>query len=247
MTHHDQTIGQAFVLAAGFAKRMRPLTDTLPKPLVELGGKPLLGHIFDHLQRENVQRVVVNGHHCIGPLRDYIAGAGALYKGMEIILSEEETLLDTGGGAIKAMDYLDRSRPFYMINGDSYWTNPPRQTSLSALRDIWNNEAMDVLLLLQNVNGMHLTGPVGDYKLIDGQGVRAADRDGTHMFSGVRIVHPRALEHYGSGQAFSFLKVMDEAEAQYRLYGCDHDGEWHHISTPEDLLNVQKTLFSKAP
>lgn len=238
-------IPQAFVLAAGFAKRMRPLTDTLPKPLVKLNGKPLLGHILDALQAEGVERVVVNGHHSIDPLREYIAWASAQYKGVEIILSEENDILETGGGAVKALDYLDKTQPFYMVNGDAYWVNPAKETTLGAMRRLWNPQAMDMILLLQQADKMGLTQGVGDYNLQGGQCVRVMDRNGTHMFAGVRILDSRILDGY-EVEKFSFLKVMDETEARFRLYGYDHQGEWYHISTPQDLEAVENTLFSKA-
>lgn len=239
MTHIDQ----AFVLAAGFAKRMRPLTDHLPKPLVMLNGKPLLGHIFDRLQAEGVSRVIVNGHHCIDPLRDYIARAD--YAGMDIILSEENDILETGGGAVQALQYLDQDKPFYMINGDAYWVNPPRKTTLGVLADLWNADVMDMVMLLQNADAMTMTKGVGDYNIVGQQCVRSHDQNGTHMFTGVRILHPRVLNGY-KVESFSFLKIMDAVEATGRLYACDHQGEWYHISTPADLTEVQTNLFGTA-
>lgn len=238
-------IDQAFVLAAGFAKRMRPLTDHLPKPLVKLNGKPLLGHILDHLQAEGVKRVVVNGHHCLDVLRDYITTANQTYAGMDIILSEETDILETGGGAVQALPYLDADKPFYMINGDAYWVNPQDQTTLSCLADIWDDTAMDMVMLLQNAGAMTMTKGVGDYNITGNQCIRSKNQNGTHMFTGVRIVHPRALQGY-QAECFSFLKIMDAVEATGRLYAVDHQGEWYHISTPADLAEVETNLFGSA-
>lgn len=238
MTHIDQ----AFVLAAGLAKRMRPLTDNLPKPLVQLNGRPLLAHIFDRLQDQGVSRVIVNGHHCIDVLRDYIVQANAAYTDMDIILSAENDILETGGGAVQALQYLDNNEPFYMINGDAFWVNPPHQTSLGILADMWDADNCDMLMLLQNADGMTMTKGVGDYNIIGQKCVRSKDKNGTHMFTGVRILHPHVLNGHNV-ECFSFLKIMDEVEKKGRLYACDHKGEWYHISTPADLAEVETNLF----
>jgi len=241
MTH----INQAFVLAAGFAKRMRPLTDCFPKPLVQLNGKPLLGHILDHLQTEGVSHVVINGHHCLDPLRDYIEIARQEYQDMNIILSVEHHILETGGGAVQALQYMDNDKPFYMINGDAYWKNPSRQTTLGILADMWDGDKMDMLIALKNIDAMSMTKGIGDYNFVGQQCVRSKDRNATYMFTGVRIVHPCTLCGRTAG-SFSFLDIMDAVESQGRLYAYDHEGEWYHISTVDDLIEVETSLSGSA-
>jgi MurNAc alpha-1-phosphate uridylyltransferase len=101
---------------------------------------------------------------------------------------------------------------------------------------------MDVLLLLQPVDQMELTHGVGDYD-IDASGhiIRTSDKSGSHMFTGIRIVHPRIFDNTPEG-AFSFLQCMDKAQQQSKLHGISYDGQWHHISTPEDLQSVNEIL-----
>ena len=227
-------------MAAGHATRMRPLTDALPKPLLKVHGKPLLTHIVEHLLAEGVTRIVVNGYHAIDALKAYMAEIQKAYPQCEFILSEETELLETGGGAVQALQYLDDTEPFYMINGDAYWVNPPQSKTLHDLAQAWDAGRYDLLLLLQPCQSMAMTTPVGDYALHDAMASRAKGKDGTHMFTGVRICMPTIIEPYVL-EKFSFLTIMDECESRTRLGGVNHGGEWYHISTPEDLVSVNES------
>jgi MurNAc alpha-1-phosphate uridylyltransferase len=213
------------------------LTDNLPKPLLKVHGKALLTHIIEHLLAEGVMRIVINGYHAIDPLRTYIAEIEKAYPQCEFILSEETELLDTGGGAVQALRYFDDSKPFYMINGDAYWVNAPQERSLQNLAASWNSAKNDILLLLQSCESMAMTTPVGDYVINDGYAYRSKDKKGTHMFTGVRICTPSIVREYHL-EKFSFLKIMDDCEDANRLGGLNHNGEWYHISTPQDLADV---------
>ncbi|HNQ91672.1 MAG TPA: nucleotidyltransferase family protein [Alphaproteobacteria bacterium] len=227
------SIDTAFILAAGKGTRMAPLTDIVPKPLVKLNGRALLDYVFDHLKDAGVTKAVVNSHHHAGVLRKYLAGV----QGIEIMETHELVLLETGGGLQNAASYLG-DEPFFMINGDAFWTDGPSGCALKRLEDFFDDERMDILLLLIPVERMILTEGVGDYDLLpDGQIRRNKAKAGTHMFTGIRIVHPRILSGMEEG-IYSFLKQMDAAEQAGRLYGLVHDGEWHHISTPDDLKRV---------
>ena len=238
-------VHQALIMAAGEAKRMRPLTDNLPKPLLKVGGKPLLTHIIDQLVDVGVTLIVINGYHAIHPLKHYIPDIRKQYPDCEFILSEETILLETGGGAVQALHYLDADKPFYMINGDAYWVNPHNGKSLENLSNQWNTKTHDLLLLLQSCASMNLTGAVGDYQIVDGQAVRSKSQDGSYMFTGVRICNPKILEQY-KAERFSFLEIMDAVENKNRLGGLEHNGQWYHISTPADLEEVNRELFGMA-
>lgn len=231
------SIDRAFVLAAGKGTRMAPLTDRVPKPLVQLNGRPLLDYVFDHLKVAGVKRVVVNSHHQVSVLREYLDGV----QGFELTETHEPVLLETGGGLKNAAPFLG-DKPFFMINGDAFWTDGPEGSTLKRLERSFNTERMDILLLLIPVSRMVLTEGVGDYDLLpDGQIRRNKSKAGIHMFTGIRIVHPRILEGMAEG-IYSFLGQMDAAEQAGRLYGLVHDGEWHHISTVEDVMCVEKVL-----
>lgn len=227
----------AFVLAAGLGTRLRPYTDTLPKPLVPVNRRPLLDYIFDHLKAVGVHDVTVNLHHKPDELRKFLQSRPDL----NIAQSFEEELLDTGGGVKKVLSTLG-DRPFYIINGDAFWLDGPQESGLMRLQEAFDDTRMDILLLLQPVGRMILTEGVGDYDLLEnGQAVRNTGKTGTHMFAGIRLCHPRVFASAPEGK-FSFLQLMDQAQAQGRLYGLEHDGDWHHISTPADLEAVNAAL-----
>jgi len=230
---------KAFILAAGFGTRMKPLTDTRPKPMVEIAGRPLLDHILDRLLEVDIREVVVNAHHHGDQIVDWAADRSARF-GVPIHVADEPELLETGGGVKAALPYFE-GEPFYVIAGDAFWVDAPGVSVLKQLGEMWRND-MDALVILQDIERMLLTDRRGDYVLnADGRCTRILDKTGTHMFANMRINHPRIFEDTPD-ESFSFLKCMDSAEAAGRLFALEHAGDWHHISTPEDLARVNEVI-----
>ncbi len=231
----------AMVLSAGLGLRMRPITETLPKPLVPLGGQPLLDRALDHLQAANVESVTVNLHYLGYMIKDHLATR----TNPQIEFSDETAqLLETGGGVTKALSSLGEN-PFYVANADIAWEDGP-QPALVRLARFWCDEVMDALLLLHPVD--RATGYVeaGDYRCA-GDGVLTHRRDdpkAPFVFTGVQILHPRLFENAPTGP-FSLTRLYDAAEAAGRLYGITHDGAWHHIGTPAGLAEAE-VLFGKS-
>ena len=115
----------AMVMAAGLGKRMRPLTATKPKPLIEVAGKPLLEHVFDRLRAAGVKKVVVNVHYLADVLQAHLSNTA---DGLDVTISDErELLLETGGGLVRAQSMID-SDPFLPINSDNLWVDGPADT-----------------------------------------------------------------------------------------------------------------------
>lgn len=227
----------AFILAAGRGTRLKPYTDTMPKPMVPINGRPILDYTLEKLQKAGVKNVTLNLSYLGGRIQNYLGER----REPKITFSAETELLDTGGGVKKALDTMG-DQPFYLLNGDAFWTDSPNQSALEKLATSWNPEIMDILLLLQPIQAMTLTEGIGDYNLSEnGQAVRMPDKSGTYMFAGIRITKPEIFEN-SPDDAFSFLDLMDKAEKQGRLYGLIHDGEWHHISTAEDLERINTAL-----
>lgn len=232
---------RAFILAAGKGTRLKPHTDTMPKPMVPVVGVPIIGRTLRKLDKAGVKDVMVNLHHLPEVLESYLQ----TIQRPQIHYSHEDTLLDTGGGVQKVLPFFE-GQDFFMINGDALWIEGKSGPALSRLAKTWDPAAMDILLLLQPVGKMTLTGGVGDYDLAaDGRAARRKNKGGSHMFAGVRITTPRIFDR-AIGDAYSFLELMDRAESQGRLYGLVHDGEWHHISTPDDLARVDAHLRAGA-
>lgn len=238
-----EMIDTAFILAAGFGKRLRPYTDTLPKPMVPVAGKAVIDHILEKLVRSGVQRAVVNLHHKGDVLKEHLSKR----QDIEIIFSEEEELLETGGGIQHGLPLID-DKPFFIVNGDAFWDDAGSDTAFTRLSDMWVNlgDKVDLILLLQPVSEMKLTKGVGDYDFVeDGEGriTRDKSQKGDYMFAGVRVCHPRLFDGAPGGR-YSFLQLMDKADELQKLYGLEHKGGWHHISTPEELKAVEEVYTS---
>lgn len=234
-------VTSAFIMAAGHGTRMRPLTDTMPKPMVAVGGKPLINHIIEKLTEAGVNNITINTHYLNQVIEKHIKSINR----PQINISHEPVLLDTGGGIKKALQHIGDS-VFYHINGDAFWTdNAQGTTALSRLSEAWDDSAMDILMLLIPVAHMTLTEGVGDYDIMpDGRAVRSKNKSGQFMFTGIRLTHPRIFK-FVQDEIFSFLPPMDEAEKQGRLHAIIHDGEWHHISTPRDVESINSHLINK--
>lgn len=227
----------AFILAAGRGERLKPYTDLLPKPLVEVDGKPLIEHALDHLKKADIKNVTVNLHY----LADLLEMRLDKYSDFSITISKETKLLDTGGGIKNALNTMGDD-PFYILSGDSLWTDGTKNPALERMADFWNPDKMDLLLLFQPVSSMSLTQGIGDYDLdANGCAVRSLDKKGTYMWTSIRICKPELFENTPDAP-FSFLEILDKAEKSGRLYGLVHDADWHHISTPADLDRVNEAF-----
>ncbi|MCB1532680.1 MAG: nucleotidyltransferase family protein [Alphaproteobacteria bacterium] len=231
---------KAFILAAGFGKRLRPITDTRPKPMAEVAGITLIDRTIDHLKAAGITDMVINTHYRGEQLAEHLKTRTDVH----IHISHEPDILDTGGGIKNALEHFG-SEDFFVLSGDGLWSDGPEGSALTALAQRWNPQKMDILMLLQPVSTMHVTQGVGDYDLDeDGRAVRSKTQDGAYMFTSIRINRAGIFENTPEG-SFSYLTLMDQAEKDGRLFGLVHAGNWHHISTPPDLEAVQ-ALFKES-
>ncbi|MEZ0259715.1 MAG: nucleotidyltransferase family protein [Alphaproteobacteria bacterium] len=235
---------KAFVLAAGMGERMRPLTDTCPKPLLLVGGSTMLDRALDALEEAGVEEVVVNVHY----LPDMIVDHLKTRKSPKITISREEKLLDTGGGVKKMLSFFG-DEPFFVLNADVLWTDGPGGSTLKQMQSAWDASKMDLMLLLHTTQDLPGYAGKGDYYLADGtsQPVFKArtDKEANFIFAGPRIVHPRLFKDSKDG-AFSFLELFHKAELAGKLHAHRHDGDWHHVGTPEAFAETNRILASKA-
>ena len=230
----------AFILAAGFGKRLRPHTANTPKPLVPVDGTPMIDQTIEKLKTVGIEKCIVNTHYLADQLHEHLS---PVLK-PQILCSHEVEILDTGGGIQNAIGHFDA--PFFVVSGDSVWDDAKNQNTLQAMADFWDSEKMDILILLQPVNSMTCTKGVGDYDLNEaGKAIRSKDQTGKYMFTSIRINAP-SIFNRPQGHAFSYLELLDEAQEKGRLYGLVHKGIWHHISTPQDLENVNNAYDSAA-
>lgn len=238
-------IDQAFILAAGMGARMRPLTDVQPKPMVHVWGRPILYYALASLAAHGVKHCVINTHYKADQIEDYIAATRSQWP-FTIDVVYEDVLLDTGGGLLNGMARLDRTRPAFVLAGDSIVCDAPDITSLHTLEQAWQPDVMDILLLLQPLASMHVTVAQGDYDIVAGLPVRSLDKSGAYPWTSARILHPRlfnaayAVPHIPAAPytPFSFLPLMDATEQAGRLGAVVHTGTWHHLTTPDDVARV---------
>ncbi len=233
-----ETITHALVLAAGYGNRMRPLTDIMPKPLIQLGGKPLLDHVLDRLAEAGITDAIVNVHY----LPDLIEAHLATRTAPRITVSDErEALLDTGGAVNKARQFLGAA-PFLVHNSDSVWIEK-RGSTLARMVEAWDSSAMDSLLLLAPAKASLGYSGRGDFHIDEGGRVRRRmrDEDAPYVFAGVSINHPRLFADCPTG-AFSLNRVWDSALASGRLAAICHEGTWMHVGTPEALVEAERCL-----
>lgn len=232
---------KAFVLAAGRGERMRPLTNTCPKPLLKVAGRTMLDRTLDALEAAGVKEVVVNTHYLGQMIEDHLKGRAS----PKITISREEALLDTGGGVKKGLKFF-QGKPFYVLNADVVWTDGPGGNALIRLAKKWNADVMDILLLLYPSKDLPAHAGRGDYFMEEGDDRPAFAKGGraNYVFTGPRIVHPRVFEGAPEG-AFSFLDLFHAAENRERLRGLKHDGAWYHVGNPEALAETDRILSAK--
>ncbi len=233
--------GRAMVLAAGLGIRMRPLTDNLPKPLLEVAGRTMLDRALDHLDAAGIGNAVVNCHYLADMIEAHVAGRA----GPAISVSREDELLDTGGGVTKALSMLG-APAFYVANADIVWTDGV-VPALDRLAAAWRDEEMDALLLLHPTNAAVGYAGAGDFSLQDNGRVRrrAPEETAPLVFTGVQILHPRLFTDAPAG-AFSLNRLYDRAENEGRLHGIVHDGGWYHVGTPDSLKEADSRLGGRS-
>lgn len=234
---------RAMIMAAGLGTRMRPLSDTLPKPLVQVKGKALIDHAIDRLIDAGVTSFVVNLHYKAEMIKEHLSHR----KGVEILYSDEsDGLLGTGGGVVKALPQF-HNEPFYIHNTDTIWVEGYGK-ALERMKERWNPETMDALLLIVPLmNSMGYEGR-GDF-MMDSLGHLTRvppGRVSPFAYPGVQIVHPRLFDNPPEG-GFSTNVLWDRAIEKERLYGVRMDGVWIHVGTPQAVAEAEEFLSDLAP
>ena len=229
----------AMIMAAGLGKRMRPLTATRPKPLIEVKGKALLDHVLEKLREAGVRKIVVNVHYLADALEAHLMSRD---HGLEVVISDERDLLmETGGGLVRAAPLIDCD-PFLALNSDNLWIDGPADT-LRLLASQWDDSRMDALLLLvPQARALNHKG-IGDFHM-DRAG-RIRRREKSHVapvvFTGIQMVSKRLLRDSPEGP-FSTNLLWDRAIAEGRCFGAVHQGLWFDVGTPQSIRLTETAL-----
>lgn len=226
------------VLAAGLGKRMKPLTDLVPKPLVRVNGKPLIDGVLDRIAAAGIGHAVVNVHYLADKLIDHLRRRETPHI---MISDERDALLDTGGGVVRALPRLGDDA-FLVHNSDSTWIEGIG-SNIARLCDAWDEQRMDFLLLLALASSSVGYDGRGDFQMqADGRLIRRKEREMVPFaFTGVSIAHPRAFRDVPAGP-FSLNLLWSRAIEQQRLFGIRLDGVWMHVGTPEAVTAAERRI-----
>lgn len=226
---------RAMILAAGRGERMRPLTDHTPKPLLKVGGKPLIVWHLERLANAGITEVVINHAHLGGQIEQSL-GNGQQW-GMSIQYSPEQVALETAGGIANALPLLGKEA-FLVVNGDIYIDMDFANCKINAA-NVCNATQLAHLVLVNNPK-QHI---VGDFALNE----RLVSNDGPQKltFSGVGIYHPSLFVNVEKGQPAKLAPILREAMLEYQVSGEYFQGEWHDIGTPERLYALDQQLLKQ--
>lgn len=233
-------IRSAMVLAAGLGTRMRPLTDSLPKPLVEVAGRPLIDHVLDRLAEAGITNAVVNLHHHADAMERHLRQRPAPPR---ITLSDErDELLETGGGIRRALPLLGDD-PFVSINADTIWIEGIRP-NLPSLIEGFDPDSMDALLLVAATSTSIGYEGRGDF-LMDGEGIltfRTERGVAPFVYAGAAVLRPELFEDAPPGP-FSLTRLFRRAAEEGRLCGLRLEGVWMHVGTPHAIAEAEDAIL----
>ena len=227
---------KGMVLAAGLGTRMRPLTNSRPKPLINVAGHSLLDRALDWMANSGIKEVVVNTHYLSAQIEAHLQRRIQPH----IILSpENEELLETGGGIARALPHLGED-PFICANSDTICIDGPVAT-ITRLAQHWNDARMDALLLLHPVEKAIGYEGKGDFSITKtGNLSRRADAPfAPYIFTGIQLLHPRLFKECPLG-AFSMNQLYDRNLS--RVAGLVHEGDWLHVGDPKGLTDAENWL-----
>lgn len=240
MTTNEHRSGQSgMVLCAGLGTRMRPLTLTRPKPLVEVAGKTLMEYALEQLEDNQVKNIVVNVHYLADQIESWLKDSDRT----NIAISDErQELLETGGGVVKAKKQLGDSA-FFVLNSDAFWIDRKDTSTLANMRAAFDDDKMDFLLLLSSHEQSVGYDGKGDFFIADDGRVKRRGQAATapYVFAGCYMIHPRVLEDCPSGP-FSMNLLWNRALERGRVFGLLHDGLWLHVGTPEAIGQAEEAI-----
>ncbi|SOC37180.1 MurNAc alpha-1-phosphate uridylyltransferase [Rhizobium subbaraonis] len=238
-------IEHAMVLAAGLGTRLRPVTNTMPKPLVRIAGKPMIDYGLDALEAAGVTKAVVNVHHFADQMVAHLSRRAL----PEILISDEtEALMNSGGGLAKGLKLLG-AEPVFVLNADLFWVGekPGDQSNLRRLSSFFDPERMDMAMLcvrLENTTGHNGRN---DFSMdADGRLTRHdPDRGQPVVYAGAIAMMPALLED-APDDAFNLNIYFDRAIAAGRLFGLNLDGHWITVGTPEAISEAEAVVGGQA-
>jgi MurNAc alpha-1-phosphate uridylyltransferase len=243
--NHPMIADTAFVFAAGFGKRMLPLTLEVPKPMAKVAGKMMIEYALDNLERAGIHNVVVNTYHLAEVINPWLEERAKLLKPRILISHEKTVLLDTAGGIVQALPLLG-IKPFFTINGDIIWYDNPQKASVFAqICQHWNPDTMDILMLLcPKEKAIGYEGK-GDFGLNEGGFITRSEEGNPYVYCGIQLIKPSLFEGLPI-KPFSLREIYMARKHQdgsyQRMAGVIYDGQWLHVGTVQDIATAEKYL-----
>lgn len=234
-------IDTAMVLAAGLGTRLRPITDTMPKPLVPIAGKPMIDYALDALAEAGVTEAVVNVHHLADQMEAHLARR--IHPNVQIS-DERAQLMDSGGGLVKGMKLLPR-KPLFVMNADLFWVgeNKDEPSNLSRLAGFFDPARMDIAMLV--VRNESTTGHNGKLDFSLGEDARLTRYRGglpnPVVYAGAFVLAPALLDGAPEGP-FGLNASFDKASASGRLFGLELSGHWITVGTTDAIAPAEAAV-----
>ena len=217
-------IKKAIILAAGFGKRLLPLTKELPKPLLEIGGKKLIEYSIDLLRENNITEIIINSHYLHEKISEFITK-----KYPNISLSYEKNILDTGGGILNAMSFFDQEN-FFVLNSDTVWTRN-YSDDLHKLKEVFKNSNSKAALLLAHKKDSFDKNLSGDFSLDQNNLLNKSSND--YIYTGCQLLNPNIFNLKKKGDIFSMNEIWNDLIAQESLNGCLSSCSFLHATNLE--------------
>jgi MurNAc alpha-1-phosphate uridylyltransferase len=239
-------IRKAMLMAAGRGTRMQEMTDELPKPLIEVGGKAMIDYNFERLKAAGIKDIVVNLCYKGEMIKDHLDKNFS--KDFNIRYSYEEEALETGGGVKKALPLLEDDT-FFILNNDVFSLDEEIKPALWKMTDAWDSDKYDVMLLLEPLDktvGDNDNG-IGNYRITaDGKPERntKSTKGFPYLMAGVSIVHKKIFDSI-TEKNFSMRALWDDAQQKGRLGIVINNGIFFHIGTPEAYKKANNTIRGK--
>ncbi|NBV06237.1 MAG: hypothetical protein EBS06_03255 [Proteobacteria bacterium] len=246
-------ITQSFLFAAGRGERMRPLTDSTPKPLIKIKNKPIIDYTFEKLSKiSDIKTIIVNGFYLADQIEQHILKL----NNPKIIFSREIEKIETAGGLLFAKDKIDFNQPLLTFNGDVLWQENSAISDIELICNSWNAKDHDILLGLKKTAEYlgydgNLTG--GDF-IFDGKKLsKDSKQKNTHVFVGLQIINPKILLKAQQSGVFSqnknclsmsyfYKEAVGENKFLNRVEGVELKGKYFHIGTVEAVKMTEENL-----
>ena len=230
-------IKKAMILAAGFGKRIYPLTLKNPKPLLKIGNETLLSNALKFLELFGIKQAVINVHYLREQIVEYLDKSQ--FNLTINIVNEKDKILDTGGGVLNAIQHFS-NEPFLIINPDTIWNSHYLEELKLMEKLFFENERDKCSLLVVNKKKSFDQSFKGDFSLENNLINRKDKNNMNYIYTGLQIIKPEVFSSLDT-KIFSINKIWDKLIESYELYGMESNIDFLHVST----LNIYKSLLEK--